>query len=83
MHVVKWLVDEGGANIEVFDRYQNTPLIDAIRHKQDEVIKYLQSVRRDTHANTHKQDRVKREERGVGCRNRLSAPRRTAVSRRC
>ena len=41
--VVQYLVQEAGANMDVTDRYGNTPLVDSIRHKHDAVVVFLQS----------------------------------------
>jgi glutamate dehydrogenase len=40
--VVKFLVEEHNANVNVVDRFGNTPLQDAIRGGQDEIVKYLE-----------------------------------------
>ena len=43
LDVVKALVEELGADLSVVDRWQNTPLDDAVRSRHKAVIKYLTS----------------------------------------
>lgn len=43
MHVVRYLI-EIGADVDVRDRYDNTPIVDAVRHKHDEVVRLLRNA---------------------------------------
>jgi hypothetical protein len=35
---------EEGADVDVMDRYENTPLVDAVRHQQDKVAAFIRGA---------------------------------------
>ena len=41
IHIVRYLVQEKNADPDVRDRYDNSPMVDAVRHKQDDVVRFL------------------------------------------